>query len=95
MITSYDFEVAAKNAVINVAYQTFGEFFNINQIQVVWLVHLLGYKKAVLIDIGKNNRVYEVTYNKDKDEMYVDTYEKFNNTVFRGSEDEIDYVAHM
>lgn len=95
MITSYDFEVAAKNAVIHVAHETFGETFNITQIQVVWLVHLLGYKKAILIDLGKNNRVYEVTYNKDRDEMYVDTYEKLSNSVLRGSEGDIDYVAHM
>ena len=90
-MTSYEFEVMAKNAVISVAADKHGETFTIDQISIVWFAHLLGYKKAILIDSGKNNRIYEVTYNREKNEMYVDEYEKLSNTVFR----EFDTTAHV
>lgn len=92
-MNSYDFCVAAKNAIINVAKEKYGEDYKIEDVQVVWMVHLLGYKKGIYIDNGQNQRIYEVTYNRDKNEMYVDAYEKQSNTVVSG--DEIDTVAHV
>ena len=80
-MTSYEFEVAAKNAVIKVCKEQFGDPYDITNIQIVWFAHVLGYKKAILIDNGHNNRLYEVTYNRQTAEMYVDTYDKLNNTV--------------
>lgn len=80
-MTSYEFEIAAKNAVATVCHEQFGENYDIGTIQVVWFAHLLGNKKAILIDQGKNRRFYEVTYSRDKHEMYVDTYEKLSNVV--------------
>jgi len=91
-MNSYDFCVAAKNAIIKVAKEKYGEDYKIEDIQVVWMVHLLGFKKGIYIDNGQNLRIYEVTYNRDKNEMYVDAYEKQSNTVVSG--DEIDVVAH-
>lgn len=91
-MNSYDFCVAAKNAIIKVAKEKYGEDYNIEDVQVVWMVHLLGFKKGIYINNEKNLRIYEVTYNRDKNEMYVDTYEKRSNTVVFG--DEIDTVAH-
>lgn len=81
-MTSYEFEVAAKNAVIKVIRDNYNEEYPISQINVVWMTHLLGFKKAILIDAGANTRIYEVTYNRDRDEMYVDAYTKESNTVF-------------
>ena len=85
-MTSYEFEVAAKNAVIKVIEERFGEYYDIRNIEVVWFAHTLGYKKAILVDMGKNLRIYEATYNRDKDEMYVDSYTKQDNRVFHGHE---------
>lgn len=59
----------------------YGEKYDIRQIQMVWFSHILGSKKAILIDSGKNNRIYEVTYNSKKDELYIDTYEKQVNVL--------------
>jgi tRNA U34 2-thiouridine synthase MnmA/TrmU len=92
-MNSYDFCVAAKNAIIKVAKELYGDEYTIEDIQVVWMVHLLGYKKGIYIDNGKNQRIYEVTYNREKNEMYVDTYDKVCNTVVSG--DNIDTVAHV
>ena len=91
-MTSYEFEVAAKNAVIDVIKKQYDETYPIGQINVVWMAHLLGFKKAILIDAGANQRIYEVTYNRDKNEMYVDAYEKASNTVYAGTA--IDTKAH-
>lgn len=81
-MSTYEFEKAAKNAVIDVIHEKYGEAYVIEQINVVWMVHLLGYKKAILIDGGANQRIYEVTYNRDMEEMYVDAYEKASNSVY-------------
>ena len=95
-MTSYDFEKAAKKLVISRAAVLYGEYYTIDQINMVWFAHVLGYKKAILIDSGDNQRIYEVTYNMGKDEFYVDTYEKRDNmkasAVIFANED--DYLTH-
>ena len=91
-MNSYDFCVAAKNAIIKVAKEKYGEDYRIEDVQVVWMVHLLGFKKGIYIDNGDNQRIYEVTYNRDRNEMYVDAYEKQSNTVVDRTK--IDTVVH-
>lgn len=81
-MTSYNFEVAAKNAVMDVILKNHDEVFTIKDLSLVWFARILGDMKAIVIDHGVNNRLYEVTYNIDKDEMYVDEYNKQTNTVF-------------
>lgn len=81
-MTSYEFEVAAKNAVVKSIKVLYDEDYNVNDISIVWFSHVLGNKKAIVIDNGKNSRIYEVTYNTSKGEMYCDTYEKKANTVY-------------
>lgn len=78
-MTTYDFEVKAKREVIELIKDMYEEEYDISDISVVWMTHVLGNKKAVLIDSGKNTRLYEVTYNAAKDEMYVDMYVKVIN----------------
>ena len=43
-MTSYEFEKAAKNAVI----MTLGEDINISELDLVWFAHELGYKKCTI-----------------------------------------------
>lgn len=80
-MTSYEFEVAAKNAVIDTCREQFGEDYDITGIQFVWFAHIMGYKKAILIDRGENQRMYEVTLDITKSRLYVDTYRKLSNVV--------------
>ena len=75
-MTSYEFEKAAKNAVIKVL----GEDIKISQLELVWFAHELGYKKCAILGVPMGNRYAEVTYNRDKNEMYVDIYKKVSNT---------------
>lgn len=81
-MTSYEFEKAAKNAVI----MTLNENIYINELDLVWFAHELGYKKCTIWGIPMGNRYAEVTYNRDKDEMYVDIYQKIANQVIERDE---------
>ena len=81
-MTSYDFEKAAKNAVIDVL----GKDIVIDQLDMVWFAHELGYKKCIIWGEPMGNKYAEVTYNRDKDEMYVDIYEKISSTKIPSSE---------
>lgn len=90
-MTSYEFEVAAKNAVIKIVRKLYGEEYDISGIQMVWFAHVLGFKKAILIDMGENVRLYEVTYNRDKNELYLDAYEKEENVKIV----DIDTTVHL
>ena len=78
-MSSYDFEVKAKRELIRLIEETYGETFGIEDISVVWMAHLLRNKKGIFVDNGKNQRLYEVTYNSATNEMYVDLYEKRRN----------------
>ena len=92
-MSSYEFEVAAKNAVAEACLKYYSEEYGIKDIQMVWFAHILGFKKAILINNGQNLRIFEVTYNRDKDEMYVDTYSKSSNDILRQAD--IDTIAHI
>lgn len=91
-MTSYEFEKAAKNAVI----QTLSEDISIDQLDLVWFAYELGYKKCTIWGQPMGNRYAEVTYNRDKDEIYVDIYQKIiyqkiiNNKI---SSDEFNFEA--
>ena len=82
-MSTYDFEVRAKVELMRLIQETYGETFRIEDISVVWMAHLLRNKKGVFVDNGKNQRLYEVTYNCVTDEMYVDMYEKFKNVAIQ------------
>lgn len=81
-MTSHEFEKAAKNAVIKVLNKN----INIDQLDLVWFAHELGYKKCTIWGSPMGARYAEVTYNRDKDEMYVDIYRKISNTKIPSSE---------
>lgn len=91
-MSTYKFEVAAKNAIIKAIKERFGEEFRIQDISVVWMAHLLNNKKGVFVDNGKNQRLYEVTYNRERDEMYLDVYDKLENKVVKADEFEFEAV---
>lgn len=46
---------------------------------VVWLCKTLQNNKALLSTTLPDGMYYEVTYNGDKNEMYLDAYKKFEN----------------
>ena len=91
-MTSYEFEVCAKNAIIAAIGKHYGEQYSIHDIHMTMFSHVLGNKKCLAIDSGFNNRYYEVTYNAREGEMYVDIYEKKHNDVVQGQN--FDFTVH-
>ena len=85
-MSSLKFEIAAKNAIIAEIRKIYNETFEPKDVSVVWMAHLLGNKKGIFVDNGKNQRLYEATYNSERNEMYLDMYEKRQNTVIPGEE---------
>ena len=92
-MNSYEFEKVAKNATIKVLQKEFGIRVTLPDMQIVWFTHCLGYKKCCLYAPAMGQKYAEVTYNRDKDEVYVDIYEKSINVVF--ARDDFDFEANV
>lgn len=71
---SRQFEEVAKNAVLQVSPN-----IAISEMFIVWMCKTLQNNKA-LIGVPHSDHYYEVTYNGDKKELYVDEYIKNTNT---------------
>lgn len=91
-MTSYEFEVAAKNALIKVLKDEYGKETKIEELQFVWFAYVLGNKKCCVYAQAMGNLYAEVTYNAASEEMYLDIYRKTTNRLF--AKDELDIVAH-
>ena len=52
------------------------------EVIVVWNAYILGNAKALLSTTLPDGMYYEVTYNKAKNEIYLDAYKKFENICF-------------
>lgn len=49
------------------------------EVFVVWNAYILGNIKALLSTTLRDGMYYEVTFNKEKNEIYFDAYKKFEN----------------
>ncbi|MEG1502382.1 MAG: DUF6275 family protein [Synergistaceae bacterium] len=56
---------------------------DIDNVFVVWSCKTLQNKKALLSSTDKGAKYFELTYNGDKNECYVDEYQKVKNSVVR------------
>lgn len=77
-MTSYEFEKAAKNAVID-ALAKRGIEASIQDLEFVWFSHLIGSKKCLIYGEVMANLYAEVTYSRYSDVMYVDLYQKLDH----------------
>lgn len=75
-MTSYEMEVISKNAIIKEVKKEYGEELKIEELHLVWFTKALQNFKCVVVDLKPNQRYYECTYNGNKQELYVDIYEK-------------------
>lgn len=75
----------AKGLVVNYANahldKTDGVHIDTNQVYVVWLTKALQNNKALLSTMLPDGMYYEVTYNGDRNECYLDAYKKFENVL--------------
>ena len=76
-----EFIVKAKNLVENYTKEHLDKSDNIPpfEVFVVWNAYILGNIKALLSTTLFDGMYYEVTYNKEKNEIYFDAYKKFEN----------------
>ena len=74
-MNSYEFEIAAKNAVIELCKENFNKDYNILDIELVHLSSVGRNKKCALIEKGSYQRIYIVTLSSG--EFKVDVYEKW------------------
>ena len=58
----------------------------VDDVYVVWVCKTLQNWKALASTTVPDGMYYELTYNGDKDEMYLDAYKKFENRCIRGEE---------
>jgi hypothetical protein len=58
--------------------------FSIDDVYVVWFCKTLQNWKCLISTTLPDGMYYEVTYNGDKDETYIDAYKKFDNVCIRG-----------
>ena len=56
---------------------------NINDVYVVWFSKTLQNWKALVSTTASDGMYYEVTYNGDKHEAYLDVYKKWENKVIK------------
>lgn len=64
--------------------KTDGVVFAPEEVYVVWFNKTLQHAKALLSTPLPDGMYYEVTYNGDKNEFYLDAYKKFENKVIKG-----------
>ena len=75
-MTSYDFEKAAKNAIISVL----DEAIDISQLDIVWFSSSLGYMKCTILGDVMGDKWAEVTYDQCANQINVDIYQKIRST---------------
>lgn len=83
MKDSYEFEVICKNAIIEY-YNSKAEItdnfkIGIKDVYVIWMRKTLQNSKALLSTTANDRMYYELTYNCDKEELYLDAYKKWEN----------------
>ena len=62
------------------------DYFNENDVFVVWSCKTLQNNKALLSTTASDGMYYELTYNGDKHELYFDAYKKWKNICFQVNE---------
>ena len=77
-MTIYMFEVAAKNAVIDIL-AAHGITASIEDLNLVWFTHLLGNKKCMIYGPVMGKMYAEITYASGSNSVYVDLYEKIDH----------------
>lgn len=69
-----------KREVVEYVNQTYRDItITEDDVYVVWLCKILQNNKALLSTTVEDGMYYELTYNGDKGELYVDAYKKVNN----------------
>lgn len=79
-----DFQLAARTHILNYVIEKFDKsdpavMFTLEDVYVVWFSKTLQNWKALISTTLPDQMYYEVTYNGNKKETYIDAYKKFDN----------------
>ena len=78
-----DYQKTAKEIVLNYANKHIDKTDNVqitlDDVYIVWFCKTLQNWKALVSTTLPDGMYYEVTYNGDKEEVYLDAYKKFDN----------------
>ena len=55
----------------------------VDDVYIVWLCKTLQNSKAMVSTVRADGMYYEITYNGDKKEVYLDAYKKWQNICYR------------
>ena len=93
MNDSYKMQIIMKNAIIDYYLEEIGTAITIDNVYVVWYCKTLQNHKALLSTVNEDGLYFECTYNGDKEEMYLDVYEKIKNKAINSKRfnDKIDF----
>jgi len=80
-----DFVAQAKRLLIDYVDSHYSTEFEkpVFEVYVVWFVKVLQHWKALVATDRPDGKYYEITYNGDRREAYIDEYQKIKNTVVR------------
>ena len=81
-----EFELISRKAVED-WYSQNREEITIDNVYLVWVCKALQNNKALLATTKPDGMYFEVTYNGDKNEMYLDAYSKVENVLIPIKED--------
>ena len=70
-----------KNEVVKYTSDHLDKQISSDDVYVVWLTKALQNNKALLSTTLLDGMYYELTYNGDKNELYIDVYKRFENKV--------------
>lgn len=90
-MTSYEFEVAAKNALLKVLEDDYDVLLSIKDLSLVWFGYIVGNMKCLIYSPEMGRLYAEVTWVKEHQAMYVDVYKKHTHSGFGA--DSLDFVA--
>lgn len=68
-----------KNSVVKYTNDHLDKQISSDDVYVVWLTKALQNNKALLSTTLLDGMYYELTYNGDKNELYIDVYKRFEN----------------
>lgn len=71
-------EAQVINIIKSYIQKNISELVKEDELFVVWSCYILGNRKF-LVGWSKSNHYFELTYNKAKDEWYLDVYQKVDN----------------
>lgn len=85
-MTTKDFENVAKNFVVKKVKEVAGIEVSKKEIQTVFFAYTLGNVKGTFYALKMEKYYAEVTFDRFRDQMYVDLYQKVSNDVYKPEE---------